>query len=117
MGGVRAAPPPARKVCGKPYVGWFDPNDFMLMDESLSDGRRFGNYKHRITRRSMQLDDSGQPWGAAVARRGKSRRGVRSDHALAAFDAIGIWELPWMKESLHASRRVTARRIGRSIRS
>lgn len=92
-------------VRGKPYVGWFDPIDFMRMDEEERSGRTIVNYKHRLTRHYLHLDEAGKPWG--TPRRTKKSNVIvpyGRITILAAFDAVAIWELPWMRSDLESER-------------
>ncbi len=93
-------------VRGKPYVGWFDPVDFMLMDQEERAGRTINLYKHRRTRHYLHLDNLGKPYGTPPRPRdSKVFVPYGPIKALAALDAVGLWELPWMKPELESERR------------
>jgi hypothetical protein len=93
----------ARVSAGQPHYAFFDPADFMLMGRIVRRSPRADLllYKHWYTRRYLNLDQAGHAY-RFVPPRALHRSGRYLHHgSLAdALDALGLWELPWMKPSL-----------------
>ncbi len=98
----------ARAVAGDPRYQFFDTHDFMMMCGINRRPRpRVILYKHRYTRHYLNLDDAGHAYRYIPRRKpgtGPGRYVLHRDlHA--ALDALGLWELPWMKDGLEEHRR------------
>lgn len=85
-----------------PAVGsltYFDPDDFMLMGRVLRSPRPdITLYKHRYTRRYLNLDASGQPYHYLGSPLESFRSGqYRRQDLDVALRCLGLWELPQLK--------------------
>ena len=85
---------------------FFDIDDFMHMSwchETLPHGLML--YKHRDTRRYLNLDACGQAYRWVPSPLDEIRdHGRYEPHACLrdALDHLGLWELPWMRSELDA---------------
>ena len=95
-------------VHDEPWARWLDPNDFMRMGTERRGNAVISLYKHRDTRHYLNIDELGRTYGyrepTSEADEGDRGSYGRISHA-AAIDAVGLWELPWMKPELDGERR------------
>jgi len=93
-----------RAVAATPRYRFFDVDDFMLMCGLDRRPRpRLLLYKHRLTRRYLNLDDAGHAYRYIAPRSLESKssgRYVGHRDLRIALDALDLWELPWMKPGL-----------------
>jgi hypothetical protein len=97
----------ARLVVGEPAYQFFDVDDFMLMVRLVRPPRpAITLYKHRETRRYLNLDDAGHAYRYVAPRDDSKSNGRYVAHRdlREALDHLRLWELPWMKPSLAAYR-------------
>jgi hypothetical protein len=97
----------ARLVVGVPAYQFFDLDDFMLMVRLVRPPRpAITLYKHRHTRRYLNLDDAGHAYRFIPPRDEPKSNGRYVAHGdlQEALDHLRLWELPWMKSSLAAYR-------------
>ena len=76
--------------------------DFMVMGRVVRPPRpTITLYKHAYTRRSINLDDAGVAYRyVAPSDDRRSGRYVRHQSPHRALDALGLFELPWLKPGL-----------------
>ena len=89
------------RVSTVPADAFFDPDDFMAVSWALPDRPAHVRvFKHVDTRRYLNLDVDGAPYRATAA-------GIYVRHSTLreAVDALGLWELPWMRPELADHRR------------
>jgi hypothetical protein len=91
-----------------PADAFFDPDDFMLMSWCVGE-RPSGVhlFKHVDTRHYLNLDADGVPYRyVPPATDDPDDEGsyVRHTSLRDAVDAVGLWELPWMRPELAAHR-------------
>ena len=83
---------------------FFDLDDFMIMTRLIRSPRpSIVLYKHRHTRRYINLDDAGHAYRYYPPPRPDSRGNGqyrRHQDLRTAINNVGLWELPWMKEGL-----------------
>ena len=82
---------------------YFDPDDFMLMGRIVRPPRpAITLYKHRYTRRYLNLDASGQAYRYLAPPIDSDRSGQYRRHKdlHAALSGLGLWELPQLKPML-----------------
>jgi hypothetical protein len=91
---------------------FFDPHDFMIMARVVRPSRPdLWLYKHSYTRRYVNLDAAGHayryhpPRALQSTSQGQYRR---HKDLRAAVQALGLWELPWMKPGLEPFRAGTS---------
>lgn len=86
----------------------FDPDNFMIMGWYRRHGRsNIMLYKHRDTRRYLNVDSQGRAYRYVAPRSLDSEReGCYRRHLTlrAAIDHVGLWELPWMRDDLDHHR-------------
>lgn len=94
-------------VVGKPWAKYFDVDDFMIMSRLVDSGGTITHYKHRDTRRYINVGADGttyaydeRDWEQASSRFGYSATG----RLRASVEALGLWELPWLRSELAADR-------------
>jgi hypothetical protein len=91
-----------------PADAFFDPDDFMLMSWCRSDRPKdVMLFKHIDTRRYLNLDGDGAAYRCvppATDELGDEGAYVRHATLREAVDAVGLWELPWMRPELAAHR-------------
>jgi hypothetical protein len=82
---------------------YFDPDDFMVMGRIVRPPRpSITLYKHRYTRRYLNLDASGQAYRYFAPPLGSGRSGQYRQHKelRSALSGLGLWELPQLKPML-----------------
>lgn len=88
---------------------FFDPDDFMFMGWYQRTKRsRIMLYKHRDTRRYLNVDETGQTYRYVVPKSDDDRdEGTyrRYSSLQVAVDRVGLWELPWMRSELEHHQR------------
>jgi hypothetical protein len=97
----------ARLVVGVPAYQFFDVDDFMLIVRLVRPPRpAITLYKHRETRRYLNLDDAGHAYRYVPPRDDSKSNGRYVAHRdlREALDHLRLWELPWMKPTLEAYR-------------
>lgn len=97
----------ARLVAGVPAYQFFDVDDFMVMVRLVRPPRpAITLYKHRHTRRYLNLDDAGHAYRFIPPRDDSKSNGRYVAHRdlREALDHLRVWELPWMKSGLEAYR-------------
>lgn len=91
-----------------PADAFFDPDDFMLMSWCRSDRPKdVMLFKHIDTRHYLNLDADGAAYRyvpAATDDPDDQGTYVRHMTLRDAVDAVGLWELPWMRPELAAHR-------------
>jgi len=91
----------ALRASAVPADAFFDPDDFMLVSWAIVDcPAHVKVFKHVDTRRYLHLDVDGNAYRADGAG-GFVRHATLRD----AVDALGLWELPWLRPELAAHRR------------
>ena len=91
----------ALRASTAPADAFFDPDDFMLVSWAIADcPAHVKVFKHVDTRCLLNLDVDGAPFRADGA-------GGYVPHATLrdAVDALGLWELPWLRPELAEHRR------------
>lgn len=86
---------------------FFDPDDFMIMGWYRRRGKStIMLYKHRDTRRYLNVDSEGTTyWYVAAPLHSRSEGSYRHYATLRlAVDRLGLWELPWMRDDLAHQR-------------
>jgi hypothetical protein len=94
-------------IAGNHRYRFFDSKDFMIMGRVVRSPRpSIVLYKHRFTRRYLNLDDTGRPHRYVAPRDGATGHGRYLVHRdlRAALDHLDLWELPWMKHGLDDER-------------
>jgi hypothetical protein len=83
-----------------PADAFFDPDDFMCLSWAVDGPTHVKVFKHVDTRCLLNLDVDGAPFRADGA-------GGYVPHATLrdAVDALGLWELPWLRPELAEHRR------------
>lgn len=98
----------ARALVGVRRFRYFDLGDFMIMGKEVRRGRPdVYLYKHRYTRRYVNLDEAGHAYRYIGPRSLDSNyegRYVRRRSLRDALDHLELWLLPWMKPGLEAQR-------------
>ncbi len=99
-----------RAVAGNPRFRFFDPSDFMIMNQWLRRGRpTLVLYKHWYTRRYLNLDAAGHAYRYLSPRdiltSTSNGRYLPHRDLCEAIDHLWLWELPWMKDGLEHERR------------
>lgn len=87
---------------------YFDPNDFMVMGRIVRPPRpSITLYKHRYTRRYLNLDASGQAYRYFAPPLASDRPGqyLPHDDLISALRGLGLAELPQLKPVLARVRR------------
>lgn len=84
-----------------PADAFFDPDDFMSVGWAIADRPAHVRvFKHVDTRRCLNLDRDAAPYRALG-----DGRYVRHATLRDAVDALGLWEMPWLRPDLAAHRR------------
>lgn len=98
----------ARAIVGVRRFRYFDLGDFMIMGKEVRRGRPdVYLYKHRYTRRYINLDQAGHAYryiGPKTLDSDYTGRYVRRRSLRDALDHLELWLLPWMKSGLEAQR-------------
>jgi hypothetical protein len=88
------------KTSAVPADAFFDPDDFLFLSWALEDcPERVKVFKHVDTRKHLNLDRDGVPYRA-----GRDGTFVRHATLRDAIDALGLWELPWLRPELAPHR-------------
>jgi len=83
-----------------PADAFFDPDDFMVVSWAVVDRPPGVDvFKHIDTRNAINLDTDGVPY-----RRDGPGGWERCATLRDAVDALGLWELPWLRPELAAYR-------------
>ena len=97
----------AAAIAGNRLYRFFDCDDFMIMGRVVRTKRPdITLFKHRYTRRYLNLDATGRPYRYIPPRAdadGSGRYVVHRDLRIALFQ-LALWDLPWMKPGLEAER-------------
>jgi hypothetical protein len=89
-----------------PADAFFDPDDFMLVTWCRRDrAPGVDVFTHVDTRRSLNLDPDGVPYRHVPEAAPGAGRYERHRTLRAAVDALGLWELPWLRPDLATHRR------------
>jgi hypothetical protein len=84
----------ADAIAGQPRYRRFATDDFMVMSRVLRGPRpSVLLYEHRITRRYLNLDDTGRPYRFVLTRSGAETHGRYQPHRdlRAALDHLALW--------------------------
>jgi hypothetical protein len=90
------------------YSRFFDVDDFMIMARKVRSGRpSIVLYKHRHTRRYLNLDADGRTYRYLAPRANTDGDGryVAEPNVDRALGSLELWLLPWMKPELALFRR------------
>jgi hypothetical protein len=99
-----------RVVTGNPRFPFYDPADFMIMNQVLRRGRpTLVLYKHYYTRRYLNLGEAGHAYRHIppkdIYTSTHHGRYVPHRDLCTAMDHLQLWYLPWMKDGLEHDRR------------
>ena len=99
-----------KAVAGNPRFRFFDPADFMIMNQVLRRSRpTLTLYKHWYTRLYLNLDQAGHAYRYVPPKNWLTSthdgRYLAHRSLTEAMDHLELWLLPWMKDGLDHERR------------